>query len=149
MATFATDTNLKEYEPDIHKYGIQDFSDLHSKTYDDIIRLLNIRWWPTANYSGGDITIAGSSTKLTNSKLNSSQFVRLACYKVLADYIFPRLSSFDPDGDSFQSKMLHYSKKADEELDLILREGVHYDADSSGTYEESEKKPFYHGRLIR
>ena len=65
MATFATDTNLKEYEPDIHKYGIQDFSDLHSKTYDDIIRLLNIRWWPTANYSGGDITIAGSSTKLT------------------------------------------------------------------------------------
>jgi hypothetical protein len=150
MATFATDINLKEYEPDILKWGIQDFSDLHSKTYEDIIRLLNIKWWPTANISDGDITIVNnSSTKLTNSKLDSTQFVRLACYKVFADYIYPRLSSFDPDGDAFQNKMNYYKEKASEELDLILREGVHYDSDSSGTFEESEKRPFYHGRLIR
>ena len=150
MAQFATDTDLLEYVPDIKKYGIQEWSAQHEKTYDDIIRLLNIKWWPTANISDGNITIASNTaSKLTASKLNNAQFVRLACYKVLGDYIYPRLSTFDPDGDSFQNKMNYYKDKASEELDLILREGVHYDADSSGTFEESEKKAFYHGRLIR
>ena len=50
MAQFATDTDLLEYVPDIKKYGIQDWSAQHEKTYDDIIRLLNIKWWP--NRSG-------------------------------------------------------------------------------------------------
>ena len=45
MATFATDDNLKEYEPQILEYGIQEFgSTVHEKTYDDLIRLLNIKW---------------------------------------------------------------------------------------------------------
>ena len=105
MATFATDTNLKEYEPDIHKYGIQDFSDLHSKTYDDIIRLLNIKWWPTQQYGTNDISAVGGNIKLTNSKLNANQFVRAAVYHVFAYYIYPRLSTFDPDGDAFTNKM--------------------------------------------
>ena len=47
MAQFATDTDLLEYVPDVKKYGIQDWSTSHEKTYDDIIRLLNIKWWPT------------------------------------------------------------------------------------------------------
>ena len=150
MSTFASDTNLKEYEPDIHKYGIQDLSDLHSKTYDDLIRLLNIKWWPTSVHQKASVRSFGlSSTKLTNSRLNSAQFVRAACYHVLANYIFPRLSTFDPDGDSFNSKMNYYKDKFEEEFDLILRDGVHYDSDSSGTYEESEKQSFYVGRLIR
>ncbi len=78
MATFASDTNLKEYEPDILKFGIQDFSDLHEKTYDDIIRLLNIKWYPNTQYSTNNISIVGGGEKLTNSKLNSNQFVRAA-----------------------------------------------------------------------
>ena len=49
MATFATDTDLLEYEPDIQKYGIAEFDSDHEKSYDDIIRLLNVRWWPKAN----------------------------------------------------------------------------------------------------
>ena len=35
------------------------------------------------------------------------------------------------------------------EFDLILRDGVHYDLDSSGTYTDSEKKSFHMGRLVR
>ena len=45
--------------------------------------------------------------------------------------------------------MIYYKEKFQEEFDLILREGVNYDLDSSGSYEESEKQSFYHGRLIR
>ena len=149
MATFAEDTDLVEYEPQIKDYGVFDFSDLHEKTHSDIIRLLNIKWWPTTQYTSQDLSVIGGASKLTNSKLDTSQFTRAAVYHVLAYYIYPRLSSFDPDGDAFREKLNYYKDRFIEEFDLILREGVHYDLDSSGTYEETEKQSFYHGRLIR
>ena len=149
MTTFAQDSDLLEYEPQIKDFGVFDFSDLHDKTKDDIIRLLNIKWWPTQQYGVNDISVVGGSTKLTIGRLNSSQFTRAAVYHVLAYYIYPRLSSFDPDGDAFREKMMYYKEKFNEEFDLILREGVHYDLDSSGTFADSEKQTFYQGRLIR
>jgi hypothetical protein len=150
MPQFATDTDLLEYEPQIKDYGIQDFSELHEKTYDDIIRLLNIKWWPTANYGTYDVSVVGTQTeRLSPSKLDSNQFTRLAVFKVLGDWIYPRLSAFDPDGDAFREKMMYYRDKAAEEMDLILQVGVSYDIDSSGSYEDNEKQSFYHGRLIR
>ena len=113
MATFASDSNLQEYEPDILKFGIQDFSDLHAKSYDDIIRLLQIKWWPTTQYSTIDISVIGNQSRLSPSRLDSTQFTRAASYHVL------------------------------------LREGVSYDSDSSGTYTDSERTSFHTGRLVR
>lgn len=150
MAQFATDADLLEYEPQIKDYGIQDFSNLHEKTYDDIIRLLNIKWWPTAQYSRYDVSVVGNRLeRLTVSKLDANQFKRAAVYHVLAYYIYNRLSTFDPDGDAFREKMNYYEAKFHQEFDLILQVGVSYDVDSSGTYEDSEKQSFYHNRLIR
>ena len=149
MSQFANDDNLIEYEPQIREFGIQSFSDLHEKTYDDIIRLLNIEWFPTAEYGKYDISIIGSKTKLSPSKLTTSQFTRAACYHVLAYYIYPKLSSFDPNGDAFREKMKYYKEKFREEFELILKSGVEYDVDSSGTISDSERQPFNFGRLIR
>ena len=149
MATFATDTDLLEYAPDIKKYGIQDWSAQHEKTYDDIIRLLNIKWWPTTRFSQYDVSVLGGSQKLSPSRLNSSQFTRAAVYHVLAYHIYPKLSTFDPDGDAFREQMNFYKGRFEEEFDLILRDGVHYDLDSSGTFTDSEKQAFYKGRLVR
>lgn len=149
MSQFANDDNLIEYEPQIREFGIQSFSDLHEKTYDDIIRLLNIEWFPTAEYGKYDISIIGSKTKLSPSKLTTSQFTRAACYHVLAYYIYPKLSTFDPNGDAFREKMKYYKEKFREEFDLILKSGVEYDVDSSGTISDSERQPFNFGRLIR
>ena len=111
MAYFTTDTDLKEYEPDILTYGIQDFDrnpNLHEKTYDDIIRLLNVDWWPTAGFGKYDIKQVGANSKLSPSRLIAAQFKRLSVYHVLSYYIYPRLSTFDPDGDVFREKMLFY-----------------------------------------
>ena len=80
MAYFTTDTDLKEYEPDILTYGIQDFDrnpNLHEKTYDDIIRLLNVDWWPTAGFGKYDIKQVGANSKLSPSRLIAAQFKRL------------------------------------------------------------------------
>jgi hypothetical protein len=149
MATFASDSDLLEYVPDIKKYGIQDFSAEHEKTYDDIIRLLNIRWWPTTEFEKYNISVIGGSNNLSPSKLDVTQFTRAAVYHVLAYYIYPKLSSFDPDGDVFREKMTYYKGKFEEEFQLIISVGVSYDLDSSGTFTDSEKQKFYTGRLIR
>ena len=152
MPTFATDANILEYEPDIKTYGIQEFTDLHEKTYNDIIRLLNIRWFPKANYGVDDITtigINGTNTKLDADKLTSSQFTRAAVFHVLYQYIYPRLSTFDPDGDIFREKMAYYKQKFEEEFDLLLRYGIEYDVNEDGTVTESEKQPFHFNRLVR
>lgn len=149
MATFAQDSDLLEYEPDIKNYGIQDFSDLHSKTYDDIVRLLNIKWWKTTQMGSYDISVIGQVNRLDENKLNANQFTRAAVYHVLGEYIYPRLSTFEPDGDSFREKMMYYKGKFADEFDYILQVGVDYDLNSDGTISDSEQQPFYFNRLIR
>ena len=149
MAQFATDTDLLEYVPDIKKYGIQEFLTEHEKTYDDIIRLLNIKWWPTTRFSQYDVSVLGGSAKLSPGRLNSSQFTRAAVYHVLAHYIYPKLTKMEETPDTFERKMLYYKQKFEEEFDLILRVGVEYDADSSGTISESERQAFHFNRLVR
>jgi len=152
MAQFATDTDLLEYEPQIHDFGIQDFGNdpnLHEKTYDDIIRLLNIKWFPTTQFGRYDITISNNHLKLDENKIVEAQFKRAAVYHVLGYYVYGRLSTFDPDGDSFKEKMMYYKNLFNEEFDLILQEGVQYDLDSDGNIDSSEETPYYHNRLQR
>jgi len=149
MATFATDSDLLEYEPDIASYGIQQFTELHEKTYDDIIRLLRIEWWPRADYGRYDLSVVTGRPNMNEDLVLKSQFVRAACYHVLAYYIYPRLSTFDPQGDVFREKMAYYKEKFRDEFDLCLREGVKYDFDSSGTITDSEDDPVHFNRLVR
>ena len=150
MATFATDTNLLEYEPQIKQFGIQEYTTEHEKTYEDIVRLLNIKWWPTTEFGRYDLTVSSTiATKLDTTKIDPTQFIRAAVYHVLAYYIYPKLSTFEVDGDVFTNKRVYYKEKFEEEMDLILRVGVSYDIDESGTFEDGEKQTFYNGRLIR
>ena len=149
MATFAADSDLLEYEPDIASFGIQQFTELHEKTYDDIIRLLRIEWWPRADYGRYDLSIVSGRPTMNEDLVLKSQFTRAACYHVMAYYIYPRLSTFDPQGDVFREKMAYYKEKFRDEFDLCLREGVKYDFDSSGTITDSEDDPVHFNRLVR
>jgi uncharacterized Rmd1/YagE family protein len=84
-------------------------------------------------------------------KLTDSQFTRCAVYRVLSEYALPQLTKWLPGGeeDKFQVMMTHYHKKYNEEFDSVLRDGVEYDADDSGSIETSEKEPFHTRRLVR
>lgn len=148
MANFATDSDLLEYEPDIQNFGIQSFSDLHVKTTNDLLRKLRIEWWPRATYGRYDIT-TGTYTEMDNNLLTYSQFTKAAVYHVFAEYIYPRLSTFSPDGDVFREKMMYYKEKFATEFQEILKDGVEYDYDSSGTVENSEKQATHFNRLVR
>tara|TARA_R110000796_G_C14307787_1_gene406171 strand:+ start:128 stop:550 length:423 start_codon:yes stop_codon:yes gene_type:complete len=140
MALF-TEANMIEYFPDLHNYGIQDFSDMIAKTDEDIYRLLRIEWFPK---------IPGRQTTGTmeTAKLKDSQLTRSAIYYCLFKYVLPKLTKFDPEGDSFQTQILFYKNAFDEEFDLTKRE-LFYDFDGDGLFETEEQTIIPAQRLVR
>ena len=149
MAIFATISDIQQYEPDVLNFGIQNFDDALTKAQADVERYLRINWWPTQQIGRFDITIVGTNVEMDADKLTASQMTRAAVYAALGYYIYPRLSKFEPTLDIFQMKMDYYKKMYSEEIDLVVRDGVEYDIDSSGTITDAEKTPEYFLRLKR
>lgn len=145
---FATINDIQEYEPDILNYGLPDFDDALTKAQSDVERHLRINWWPTQQYHKYDITFV-QPVEMDATKLTDSQFTRATVYCALGYYIYPRLSKFEPDMDMFQMKLDYYKKMYAEEIDLVIRDGVEYDIDDSGTISSAEKTPNYFLRLKR
>jgi hypothetical protein len=149
MATFATISDVLEYEPEILNYGVSNFDDALSKSQGDVARYLRINWWPTQQIGKFDITVIGINVEMDIEKLTDSQLTRASVYCALAYYIYPKLSKFEPDLDVFQIKMDYYKKLYLEEIDLVIRDGVEYDLDSNGQISDVEKSPNYFLRLRR
>ena len=146
---FATISDIEEYEPDVLNYGIQNFDDALTKAQADVERYLRVNWWPSQQIGRFDITIIGTNAEMDANKLTDSQLTRAAVYCALGYYIYPRLSKFEPTLDIFQMKMDYYKKMYAEEIDMVIRDGVEYDLDSSGTISDAEKVPTYFLRLKR
>ena len=148
MAQYATDSDLLEYEPDILNLGIPEFQDLHQKSYYDINRLLEIDWWPRSTYRDYNISRSAYTT-MDVTLLVDGQCKRAAVFHVLANYIYPRLSTFSPEGDIYREKMMYYKEKFSEEFTAELRKGVQYDFNQDSTIQTSEKQPVHFNRLVR
>lgn len=146
---FATIADIQEYEPDILNYGIQNFDDALAKAQQDVERYLRVNWWPSHQIGKFDITIIGFNAEMDENKLTDSQMTRATVYCALGYYIYPRLSRFEPEMDVFSMKYDYYKKMYAEEMDMVIRDGVEYDLDSSGDITDVEKTPQYFLRLKR
>ena len=139
MAIF-TEDDIVEYFPDLHNYGIQDFSDMISKTESDIHRLLRIEWFPSLRAAGtGDYD---------PTRVKESQLTRSAVYYCLFKYILPQLTQWAVEGDSFQTQIEFYKNAFFDEFDLTKRE-LFYDWNDDGSYDESERELQPRQRLVR
>jgi len=145
----ATIADVLEYEPNIQEYGIFDWDDALAKGKEDVLRELRITWWPTMQIGKFDITIIGLNVEMDENKLDPAQLKRAHVYRTLAYYVFPRLSKFEPEMDVFQMQMEHYKNLWNEEIDLCIKDGIHYDIDSDGNFSDTEKESNYFGRLRR
>lgn len=146
----STDADLLKYQPDILTYGIDEFTDEHSKAREDILRKLRNEWWgraKTYNQFNGNSRYA----ELDADKLTESQFTRCAVYRVLSEYALPQLTKWNAvgDEDKFQVMMNHYHKKFEQEFADILMDGVEYDFDDDGTVQDDERDSFDTLRLYR
>ena len=135
---FSTDSDLLNLVPDILELGIESFNREHAKAQNDIERELRVKWWDKKGLSG----------ELNSTYLTDSQFTRCSAYLVLWKYALPQLTNW-VDGDRFQSMIDFYKSRYGEELDMILRDGVEYDANNDSVIEQEEKKSIHSGRLAR
>ena len=145
----SNDTDILEYVPDLHDYGIQDFSADHARTRNDILRRLRIEWYPRLQPYKYDIRYINTTPEMDPTLLTESQFTRSAVYHVLAYYILPKLAKFDPEGDRFENMMKHYKSRFEEEFNLVLKDGVEYDLNNDNTVDATEKAARDFMRLVR
>jgi len=148
--TLARISDIQEYEPDIIDFGIPDFSAEITKAQNDVFRDLRIRWWPAYSVGLYDLSkLNTGQTEPDEDLYTASQLTRATCYQALGFHIYPKLAKFDVDQDLFERKMEFYRKEYARELDLILRDGVEYDFDSSGTVDAGEREATHYLRLKR
>jgi len=150
MTTLATVSDIQEFEPDILDFGIPDFENELTKAQNDVFRDLRIKWWPTMQRGLYDLKVLATGNLEPNEDLYvASQLTRACVYNALGYHIYPKLAKFEPDEDLFERKMKFYREEYAREMDLVIRDGVEYDMDSSGTIESVEKEPTYYLRLKR
>jgi len=150
MATLATISDLQDYEPDILDFGIPNFSEELSKAQADVFRQLRRDWWPTQVLGLYDLKyLATGQTEPDEDLYTASQLTRATVFRALGYHIFPKMAKFEAEPDMFERKMEFYRKEYAEEFDNILRDGVEYDLDSSGTVSDEEKTPTHYLRLKR
>jgi|DEB0MinimDraft_6_1074348.scaffolds.fasta_scaffold89129_1 hypothetical protein len=147
MALF-TEADMKEYMPDLHNYGIQDFSDMIAKTDEDIYRLLRVEWYPKLGVSSYNGSYTGDLSNFDTTKLKASQLTRSAVYYCLYKYVLPKLTQWSVEGDSFQTQIKFYRDAFEEEFAIAQRE-LYYDWDGDGVYEDGEHEIQPAKRLVR
>jgi hypothetical protein len=148
--SLCTISDIQEFEPDILDYGIPTLSNEITRANADVVRDIRIKWWPTQQIGVYDINYLGAnSVEMNEDLLTVSQWTICAVYQALGFHILPKLAKFEVDGDIFERKMDYYRKEYEREFDLILRDGVEYDLDSSGTIENREKEAQHYLRLKR
>lgn len=148
--SLCTISDIQEFEPDILDYGIPTLTAEITRANADVVRDIRIKWWPTQQIGVYDINYLGAnSVEMNEDLLTTSQWTICAVYQALGFHILPKLAKFEVDGDIFERKMDYYRKEYEREFDLILRDGVEYDLDSSGTVENREKEAQHYLRLKR
>tara|TARA_R100001126_G_scaffold90132_1_gene59247 strand:- start:127 stop:582 length:456 start_codon:yes stop_codon:yes gene_type:complete len=142
--------DLKQVEPNIDELGIINLQNEINTAAEDVIRDLQIKWWPSYNLAVYDITRVGIGTARMNSdQLDATQWTKCTVFRALGFHIFPKLAKFDTDQDIFERKMEFYRREYERELDEEIRFGVGYDRDSSGTFSEDEQEQTVSLRLKR
>ena len=148
---YATLDDLIEVEPDITEYGVLDFDRELEKSEQEVNRILSVRWWPQYAKLGRkyDIRVVGDVPLIDVTKLDPTQWRQATVYHALAYHICPKLTQFTPEADKFQVMMNYYDGRFEHEIDLAIREGVKYDDDGNGEFEDDEKIPDTYLRLKR
>jgi hypothetical protein len=148
--TLATINDVLEYEPDIENYGIPEFDNEITKAQQDVFRDLRIQWWPTQTIGLYDVKyLTGGAQEPDDDLYTASQLTRACVYHALGYHIYPKLAKFEPETDIFERKMEYYRGEYTREFDLLLRDGIEYDRDSSGTVDDTEREPTSYLRLKR
>jgi hypothetical protein len=141
---FATLNDLLQVEPTIQDYGVLDWDFELARSQTELIRIIQVRWFQT--FKSRNPSAIFDATLLTD-----SQWTMACVYHAMAYHICPKLTQFSQSGneDKFQVMMEYYAGRFEHEFDLVVRLGVEYDLDDSGTVSTTEKESLTQLRLVR
>lgn len=143
---YASFNDLKQVEPTIDEYGVLDWDVELARSESEINRILKVRWY--VPYQKAHPSLIG--VDYDADRLDPTQMTQATVYHCIAYHIAPKLTQFSgTDPDRFQVMMEYYRGRFEHEMDLVLREGVRYDADDDGTVEFEEKQSVHPLRLVR
>lgn len=143
---YATLDDLIQVEPTITDYGVLEWDVELARSETEINRILKVRWYQAYQKQHPILDQVDMDTTL----LDPTQFTQATVYHAMAYHICPKLTQFSgAEPDKFQVMMEYYRGRFEHEMDLILREGVRYDLDDSGSVSLSEKKSVNPMRLVR
>jgi hypothetical protein len=143
---YATYDDLKQVEANIDEYGILEWDTELERSENEINRVLKVRWYIAYQRSHPSL----QNVEFDASRLDPTQFTQATVYHSLAYHICPKLTQFSgAEPDRFQVMMDYYSKRFEHEMDLVLREGIRYDANEDSTIEATESAPVNSLRLVR
>ena len=147
---FATNEDLVDYYPTAMEQGVGDWTAELAQAQTDVETLVKSRWFNKEfDSSSSRYRITGGFPVFDANKLTATQWTRATCFRALACYILPKLSTFRPEGDSFREQLNFYSSRFEEEFNLQLGAGVEYDLNDDNTVSEGERFQVNQLRLYR
>lgn len=147
--SFATNEDLVDIYPTAMDHGVADWTAELSQAQKDVETLIKSRWFNKEFSQNTKYRSAPIAPTYNPALLTEAQWTRATCYRALACYILPKLSTFRPEGDSFREQLNFYSNRFDEEFNLQLGAGVEYDYNDDGIVSEGEKYAVAQDRMYR
>jgi hypothetical protein len=142
---YSTDDDLVKIRPNILDLGQPSWEDQHLEAFEIINRALIARWYkPLAVEHGIDWWL----TEFDPDLVDSTQLVRLSCYKVL-ELAYTYLTKDSPEEDGFERHQKLFEKKYSQELKEVLAIGLNYDWDASDEIDVEEKYETSSRRIYR
>lgn len=146
---FATNSDLVKYYPTAMDHGVADWTNELTQAQGDVETLVKTRWFNIEFGATNRQRFNPSAPLFIPALLTETQWTRATCYRALACYILPKLSTFRPEGDAFREQLAFYSSRFDDEFALQVSSGVEYDLNNDGEVAENEKYAIAQDRLYR
>ena len=145
--TFATNNDLLDYQADIFDHGIDDFTEELAKAEYDVKRKLETDWWNVEVGTRNRGLTISTTGDFNAARLDATQWTRATVFRALHAYIYPKLSTWRPEGDAFREQLAFYQSRYSEEISAEMALGVKYDFNNDGNNTADERVQTQQNRL--
>lgn len=142
---YSTDDDLLKIRSNILSLGVSDWEEQHKEAFEIINRALIARWYREV---ADDNSIDWRETEFDPEKVDTSQLLRLSCYKTL-ELAYLYLMKDAPEPDGFERQHEIFAKKYINELSEVLSLGINYDWDEDDEISSEEMYQSRQRRLVR
>lgn len=150
---YAANTDLQALIPSILDNGIATFVPQLTSASNDILELIKLDWWVNAvttryGFARETVDINPLFPTFDATKINEAVLVNITCYRALAQYICPMLTTDSDEADEWSRKMDRYNLFYEAEWDRLELQAL-YDFNGDAQFSDIERRASRGRRLSR